>query len=470
MSGFSGASNGLQKSATTMLSKNDKIESLYEQINWDAVVRDQILRLRDHQVLSRSHDNLEVVLDDKADAQELGRILMKLSDTPNDVNLVKYALHRSEHILGLLPKSNDQDDTSGSDTASNMGEGSLGIQHAHIFTFGGVYINDHGIVKALLCPDNDVQKSAGLVFAALLNVYEGDSKRLLQWIVSKLISTMDDAWELALPALSMCARTTSAGRKYALIEMGVVQHIVAVLTGLDVKGRTQQVYELCFVLWVLSLGELQTEPFLSAGVVHTLVELLSTAPTRKIVRMALATLANLAVTEDDALLNEMFTAGLLKVLDSMKHNNFNRDAADEDVENDLKSLYHVLTRNYRELSSYERWVTQVYSGTLRWSIVHTEKFWRENARFVEEDNFKALKKLLELLKSDDAQVVSVALYDVGEFSRFYPNGRVIVSRLGGKDQVMQIMESGLGLLNPEIQRNSLQCISKLMVTNWEFLR
>lgn len=60
----------------------------------------------------------------------------------------------------------------------------------------------------------------------------------------------------------------------------------------------------------------------------------------------------------------------------------------------------------------------------------------------------------------------MALYDIGEFTRFYPNGRVVVSRLGAKDQIMMMMESE----NPDIQRHTLQCISKIMVTNWEFLR
>jgi V-type H+-transporting ATPase subunit H len=63
-------------------------------------------------------------------------------------------------------------------------------------------------------------------------------------------------------------------------------------------------------------------------------------------------------------------------------------------------------------------------------------------------------------------IVCVALYDIGEFTRFYPNGRVVVSRLGAKDVILQMMDSE----NAEIQRHTLQCISKIMVTNWEFLR
>ena len=36
---------------------------------------------------------------------------------------------------------------------------------------------------------------------------------------------------------------------------------------------------------------------------------------------------------------------------------------------------------------------------------------------------------------DSQVVVCVALFDLGEFTRFYPNGRVVVSRLGAKDKV-----------------------------------
>jgi hypothetical protein len=44
----------------------------------------------------------------------------------------------------------------------------------------------------------------------------------------------------------------------------------------------------------------------------------------------------------------------------------------------------------------------------RWGILHTEKFWRENAKLLEGDNFKALKALIALLGSRDAvRAVSV---------------------------------------------------------------
>ncbi|CAM9407999.1 unnamed protein product [Ectocarpus sp. 13 AM-2016] len=70
------------------------------------------------------------------------------------------------------------------------------------------------------------------------------------------------------------------------------------------------------------------------------------------------------------------------------------------------------------------------SGQLKWGPVHTEKFWREQARKFEADEFFILKQLIELLKSEDKSVVSIACYDLGEFVRFYPSGKTIVKHLG----------------------------------------
>lgn len=39
-------------------------------------------------------------------------------------------------------------------------------------------------------------------------------------------------------------------------------------------------------------------------------------------------------------------------------------------------------------------------------------------------------QLIQLLKSEDKSVVSIACYDLGEFVRFYPSGKTIVRHLG----------------------------------------
>lgn len=151
----------------------------------------------------------------------------------------------------------------------------------------------------------------------------------------------------------------------------------------------------------------------------------------------------------------MITGGLTKLLENIIHANAHKQAGDPEVETDVKDLYEVLMRNYREFSTFERWIAEVNTGLLRhvvvaqcsshynigrWGIVHTEKFWRENAKLMENQDFKMLKNPIALLHSDSETVIAVALYDLGEFTRFYPNGHSVVKSLGGKDTAMELID------------------------------
>ena len=63
-------------------------------------------------------------------------------------------------------------------------------------------------------------------------------------------------------------------------------------------------------------------------------------------------------------------------------------------------------------------------------------------------------------------IAAIACFDLGEFCRHYLNGRAIAKRLGGKDLAMTLIEHD----NPELQRHALQCVSKMMVQNWEYVK
>ena len=99
-----------------------------------------------------------------------------------------------------------------------------------------------------------------------------------------------------------------------------MNHVVSILRRLGANGNTQQIYELCFILWALSLGNVSiasqngtenpvTVAFLSSGAVQALVELLMSSPTKKVTRVILSALRNLAATENDDILSEMLAAG-----------------------------------------------------------------------------------------------------------------------------------------------------------------
>lgn len=438
------------------MDKHDASKSLFTIINWPELVRaGMFLSQSEFLLLERAQENLEAAMSNKHDASTLAGALMKIADNcTSSLPVQQYVFTRVEEILGLNPS-----DFSGTDHEAFV------YLRAPYFTIDGINIQDGPFLRGIRSKDPYTQRSASLGLACLLTAREGEVNALVNWICEQLSSAQPQVTEIAIPALSMIMRRASA-RKLFNSQNGVML-ICNVLKRLGSNGSAQQLYDLTFCLWTLSLGEeADLRAFLQAGASRILTELLATAPSRKVVRMALSTLRNLASSEDDNLLTEMLTGGLQKFLENMIQANAHKQSGDPEVESDAKALYDVLMKNYRELSTFERWISEVQTGTLRSGIVHTEKFWRENAKCLEVNDFKLLKTLIALLRSEDEAVVSIALYDVGEFTRFYPNGRGIVKTLGAKDIAMEM----IGHANPDIQRQALQCISKIMVSNWEFMR
>ena len=130
----------------------------------------------------------------------------------------------------------------------------------------------------------------------------------------------------------------------------------------------------------------------------------------------------------------------------------------------MKVLSKLLHDNYKELSRWEVYENEVSSGNLEWGVLHSEKFFKENCRKLEGDdgNFDILKQLIILVSCEDEDVASIACYDIGEFARYYPNGRHIAKRLGAKNAIMNLIEHD----NIDLQRHALQAVSKMMVQNW----
>lgn len=98
-------------------------------------------------------------------------------------------------------------------------------------------------------------------------------------------------------------------------------------------------------------------------------------------------------------------------------------------------------------------------------VTHTENFWKENAKKLEENNYDSLKKLVLLLQSSNPGTVVLALNDVGEFARFHPFGKSIAARIGAKTTAMELMQSE----NAEIALAALLCVQKLIIQNWQNL-
>lgn len=315
---------------------------------------------------------------------------------------------------------------------------------------------------------------------------------LTAWIVSQLKSAAGSNIGIAIPAMTALMAATET--RHLFSASGGIKYLSRQLrskkvatTGTDTTktGNTtvQQLYELTFCLWCLTY-ELNGSPNIRAdfakdgAAIAALSDMVSSAPREKVVRVALSALVNLAkCTADEnpgpsgmvkvdgnVFLTDMLAYKLLKSIQHLQ----DRQWTDPDIVADIKTLHKLLADNYKEMSRWEVYKNEVESGHLQWGSTHTEAFFKENARMMEgkDADFKLVKVLIALLSSKDDEIAAIACYDIGEFVRFYPNGRAIAKRLGAKELVMPLIEHE----NVELQRHALQCVSKMMVQNWEYVK
>jgi V-type H+-transporting ATPase subunit H len=354
--------------------------------------------------------------------------------------------------------------------------------------------SQRGSASATTDKDGNMVKPRPVQYASAIEPLEA----ITAWIVSQLKNATGALVAICTPALKVLmdapeTRTLfckSGGIKYMSRQIRVGSKSKN-MTGSEKKkmgqASVQQLYEITFCMWILTYELNRSAAFRQdfakdSSAVSALVDLISVAPREKVVRVALSCLANLATctatggadttpspggqtpVDGKLFLSEMIACGLMKAIDFLRDRQF----TDPDLVEDVDLLHKLLHENYKEMSRWEVYKNEVESGHLQWGSVHTEAFFKENARMMEgsDGDFHLVKVLIALLSSRDEEVSAIACYDIGEFVRHYPNGRAIAKRLGAKELVMPLIEHE----NPELQRHALQCVSKIMVHNWEYVK
>jgi V-type H+-transporting ATPase subunit H len=249
-------------------------------------------------------------------------------------------------------------------------------------------------------------------------------------------------------------------RKFFLKTGGLRLVIIPILT--SKSGVTQSVYIALFALWQITFNEESVEYFLRKDyeLISLIVKEIRKTEKEKVLRVGLGTLKNLCGISPIAI-EIMVEEKLLDVIDNLSR----KVLKDEDVIELIKSVGEILQKNVKILSTYEKWLHELNRGELVPGVTHTENFWKENSKKLEESNFDSLKKLVLLLQSSNTSTVVLALFDVGEFGRFHPFGKSITTRIGAKSRAMELMQS----TNPEISLAALLCVQKLIIQNWQNL-
>lgn len=225
----------------------------------------------------------------------------------------------------------------------------------------------------------------------------------------------------------------------------------------------QTVYYTFFACWLLSFEDNAIPYFQDAvlSIINRMSVALQSLSREKLIRVGYSCFKNL--TRDDLCIELMVDAGLLKTTDNI----LKGVIKDDETLQDIEYVGQTLERNLKILSSFEKYVKELRSGVLDWSQVHTERFWRENVRKFEDNNFELLQKLSDLLYKSAPEVLTknkaIICYDLGEFCRFHPFGKMTLENLNIKGNILELINDP----EPTVKEQALVAIQKMMLHSWQ---
>lgn len=157
------------------------------------------------------------------------------------------------------------------------------------------------------------------------------------------------------------------------------------------------------------------------------MDILNSTEKEKVKRIIVATLRNLLEKTDSAEVVKnnclsMLQSKVKKLLELMQQ----VQTDDPEIVDDVEFLDKKLETLVMDVSSFDEYTLEISSGRLSWSPPHkSDKFWRENAQKLNENNFFLVKKLIETLKNEqtNSQHLEIVLNDIGQYVRYYNRGK-----------------------------------------------
>jgi len=107
-----------------------------------------------------------------------------------------------------------------------------------------------------------------------------------------------------------------------------------------------------------------------------------------------------------------------------------------------------------------------------WSTVHTEKFWQSAfVNFHNSENLECIKREIQFLSDKAADnsmdmcvKKAVICFDLGEFARYFPNGRQILTMYEAKSKLQAIMTDAS--VTPELKKEAITAYQKILMKSY----
>ncbi|KAI9217832.1 ATPase V1 complex subunit H [Blastocladiella britannica] len=221
-------------------------------------------------------------------------------------------------------------------------------------------------------------------------------------------------------------------------------------------------YQAIFCFWLLSFDPnvaREMEP--KFHLITPVTDVAKGATKEKVIRVVMALFRNLVTLAPAESTVPLIGNKLLPFFDVLKQ----RKLADSEVGDDLDFLQAYLREALQRLSSFDEYVGEVQSGKLEWSPAHeSELFWKANAAKLAERDGELVRALARvLMTSSDSIVLAVAAHDLGQFIKYYAQGKKILQEIGAKHRLMEMMSHE----NADVRYQALMAVQKLVSQSWD---
>jgi len=228
-------------------------------------------------------------------------------------------------------------------------------------------------------------------------------------------------------------------------------------------GVPQLHYLALFGLWELTFYHTAAKELdLRFTVAPVLVHVARKALKHKVVRLTVSIWRNMLAAAEDANATRLLGAQVLPLCETLEERRY----PDAELQDDLAYVKSILSMRLEQMSSYEQYKSELYSGQLSFdNPAHMlEDFWKENAEKLTEHNNADLVQLVSLLqrKDADASTLAVACSDMAKFVHHMEGGRRRADALGAKTAIMQLVEHA----DDNVKYYALQALAVLVSTSW----
>ncbi|EMR09511.1 hypothetical protein PNEG_02099 [Pneumocystis murina B123] len=282
--------------------------------------------------------------------------------------------------------------------------------------------------------------------------------RFFEWISSLCQSSDLNIQDLATQALIEVVKT-SFNRLQFWKESSYMQNLICILK--NNHDNLQLQYHTLLVIWLITFEpEISKEINRRHSIILILVNLLKNVIKEKIIRVIFAIFRNLINLAHSENLSTMLAIKLLPLTETISDKKW----LDKEAIEDIDYVKTSLKADLEGLATFDEYILEIESGHLSWTPSHSsEKFWKENAFKLMNNDGLLLKKLVRLLlTSKDPLVLAVAIHDIGKFIQHYPSGKSHLQKLGTKQKVMELMTH----TDSDVKYEALTTVRLFMSQSW----